>query len=63
MEAGAPAGELSSAIPHSAGPRRTIDRILVDLFLKPEDPALLIEKPFRNAADLGGAEPADVPAA
>ncbi len=31
--------------PHSAG-LGTIDRILVDPFLKPEDPALLIEKPF-----------------
>ncbi len=31
--------------PHSAG-LGTIDRILVDPFLKPEDPALLVEKPF-----------------
>ncbi|HYM02129.1 MAG TPA: tetratricopeptide repeat protein [Stellaceae bacterium] len=31
--------------PHSAG-LATIDRILVDPYLKPEDPALLIEQPF-----------------
>jgi predicted O-linked N-acetylglucosamine transferase (SPINDLY family) len=32
--------------PHSAG-LETIDRILVDPFLEPPDPTLLIEKPFR----------------
>ncbi|MHB2169785.1 O-linked N-acetylglucosamine transferase, SPINDLY family protein [Alsobacter sp. R-9] len=31
--------------PHSAG-LETIDRILVDPFIKPDDPALLVEKPF-----------------
>lgn len=31
--------------PHSAG-LESIDRILVDPFIKPEDPALLVEKPF-----------------
>jgi protein O-GlcNAc transferase len=31
--------------PHSAG-LTTIDRILVDPFIRPDDPALLIEKPF-----------------
>ena len=31
--------------PHSAG-LESIDRILVDPFIKPDDPALLVEKPF-----------------
>ncbi len=34
--------------PHSAGPE-TIDHILVDPHIRPEDPALLIEKPFLMA--------------
>jgi protein O-GlcNAc transferase len=34
--------------PHSAG-LGTIDRILVDPYLEPADPALLVEKPFRMA--------------
>ena len=34
--------------PHSAG-LATIDRILVDPYIEPKDPALLIEKPFRLA--------------
>lgn len=34
--------------PHSAGPE-TIDHILTDPFIQPEDPALLIERPFRLA--------------
>jgi predicted O-linked N-acetylglucosamine transferase (SPINDLY family) len=34
--------------PHSAGPE-TIDHILVDPHIRPEDPALLIERPFQLA--------------
>ena len=46
-----PAPRVASwlAYPHSAG-LSTIDRILVDPYLQPEDPALLIEKPFRVAS-------------
>ncbi len=34
--------------PHSAGPE-SIDHILVDPYIRPEDPALLIERPFQLA--------------
>jgi len=46
-----PAPRVASwlAYPHSAG-LSTIDRILVDPYLQPEDPALLLEKPFRLAS-------------
>ena len=46
-----PAPRVASwlAYPHSAG-LSTIDRILVDPYLQPEDPALLIEKPFKVAS-------------
>lgn len=41
----APLGASWLGYPHSAG-LETIDYILVDPFIKPEDPRLLIEKPF-----------------
>ena len=42
--------------PHSAG-LEAIDYILVDPYIRPSDPRLLIEQPFVLAGELGGAEP------